>query len=253
MLCDAGSSAENRAAAIEGILWSWRVRRLRALVVSHRDLDHCRFVPDVVRKFDVDKVVVTPLAVGEEASVLDEKLLDAKPRRVLVTEGALLKGDGLRCEVMHPDDRFLVETGLSSNERSLVLMCEFRGWRILFTGDVEEEALKRLVDHHGDGLLADVLVLPHHGAWRESLPEFLKQVHPRIAVASCYDVDERTRRLVAERGVPMWTTARHGAVTMVVSEGELKVQSYLRPQDEMRLTRKTLATAGPTAEGAETP
>jgi competence protein ComEC len=69
---------------------------------------------------------------------------------------------------------------LNDNERSMALMCEIFGWRVLLTGDVEDRALRHLTDTRGarGALMADVIVLPHHGAWREALPAFIESVQP---------------------------------------------------------------------------
>jgi len=238
MLYDAGSAAGRRVRGVEGILWDRRVRRIQTMLISHRDADHCRFAPNIARKFTVDTVGIPPFGVGEAAMVLDERLRDRVARRVAIWEGVTLTADGMRCKVLHPDDRFLTGPGITRNDRSMVVLCESEGRRILLTGDVDEQALRRLVDAYGDELRADVLVLPHHGAWRPALREFLERVRPALAVASCYDdVDPGTRQLLEQMGVTLWTTAEHGAITMTLGGDELRMESYLRPLENTLLVR----------------
>jgi beta-lactamase superfamily II metal-dependent hydrolase len=142
----------------------------------------------------------------------------------------------LSCEALHPNDRFVAAPGLSANDRSVVLLCSFGGSTLLLTGDVEGVSLARLAADHGSGLRADVLLLPHHGAWDPGLPGLVKLVRPKVAVASCFEaIDQRTQRMLEELGVPLWTTARHGAVIITVEGGELLLSGF-RSGRRVRLT-----------------
>ena len=137
-----------------------------------------------------------------------------------------MAAEGLECVVIHPNDQFLGESTLSENEKSLVLMCRFGHFKILLTGDIQEHSLRRLVEDYGEALRADVLLLPHHGESVPGLREFVELVRPGIALASCDSEPGQVRLLLDDMGVPLWTTAEHGAVVMEVRTDEISVSGF---------------------------
>ncbi|WP_225727058.1 MULTISPECIES: ComEC/Rec2 family competence protein [unclassified Nocardia] len=70
----------------------------------------------------------------------------------------------------------------NANDRSIVFAAKTPAGRILFTGDIEVEAQRALVNS-GAPVQADILKVPHHGS-RTTATEFLDAVHPRLAVVS---------------------------------------------------------------------
>lgn len=85
-----------------------------------------------------------------------------------------------RIEVLWPPAG---RSDLTVNDTSLVLRITCDGRSVLITGDIDVVAQRELATL-GDAIRADVLVLPHHGAWRKTLPPFVKAVNPKIVLVS---------------------------------------------------------------------
>ena len=99
----------------------------------------------------------------------------------------------------------------------MVLMLSCGQFRMLFTGDLEGEAEKRLA-LSGKKLQADILKAGHHGSAGASSREFLEQVSPTLSVISCgknnsygHPAKETLQRL-EEAGSGIIVTAVCGAV-----------------------------------------
>ena len=71
----------------------------------------------------------------------------------------------------------------SVNDNSIVVAIEYRGRRILFAGDVEQEGEDALLAV-GVGR-ADVVKVPHHGSPTSSSAGLVAATHPGLAVISC--------------------------------------------------------------------
>jgi len=227
MLYDAGSYSAGRAAAVAEALWAQHIRRIGALVISHRDYDHCSFVPYLRRRFEVRTLVMPPLVSADDRLPLERGLHASARERAALAEGGRLRSGDLECVALHPSNAFLASAGVSDNDRSLVLMCEWRGWRILLTGDLQQQGMQRLVADYGERLRADVLVLPHHGAYSPALPAFLEQVRPRVAVASRHGpLDEATATALREVGAKVWGTSQSGAITLAFDDEQLSVRAF---------------------------
>ena len=124
--------------------------------------------------------------------------------------------DGVSFEVLYPFDG---DTGFD-NAHSCVLRIEGEGGSLLLTGDVERKGERALVGRLGDGLAADVLVVPHHGSATSSTPRFIAAVSPSIAV---FSAAERGRYRLphpdvvaryADAGIAAFHTSRCGAVIL---------------------------------------
>ena len=187
VLLDAGAEGGGAAGAraLAEVLWHRHVDHLDAVCISHMDADHLDFLPFLARRFTIGKLVV-PRA-GELGALGVTVRQWAREERLdleVLGEGDEVRGGALLCRVLHPSPRFAAAGSVSENSRSLVLRCEYEGLTFLVPGDVEDDAMQRLVRDYGDGLAADVLVLPHHGLAQAGLGAFVRQVAPQVALAS---------------------------------------------------------------------
>jgi competence protein ComEC len=71
----------------------------------------------------------------------------------------------------------------SANDSSLVLRVTCDGRSLLLCGDVESGPQQALLSRP-EGLACDVLVLPHHGGWKKTLPGFVRAADPKFILAS---------------------------------------------------------------------
>jgi len=71
---------------------------------------------------------------------------------------------------------------LTLNDTSLVLRITCDGQSLLLPGDLDETGQAELIAA-GD-ISADALVLPHHGGWERTLPQFVAAVAPKIVLVS---------------------------------------------------------------------
>ena len=122
------------------------------------------------------------------------------------------------------------------NEDSMVLLLEYGNFRMLFTGDLEGAAEKKLAASGAD-LHADVLKVGHHGSSNGSSEEFLEAVSPRFAVISCgknnrygHPSDETLGRLDQEDAA-VFRTDECGAVTFRTDGEQYTAGTFLQSAD----------------------
>ncbi|MBC7216867.1 MAG: ComEC/Rec2 family competence protein [Candidatus Caldatribacterium sp.] len=102
--------------------------------------------------------------------------------------------------------------------------------RILICGDVEE-TYERLVDFGPSFLGAEVLVLPHHGSYHDSLESLIRASSCRLAVISAGEnpyghPDVRTLAILEELKIPYLVTVRDGAVEYCLILGRGRVRKF---------------------------
>jgi competence protein ComEC len=143
------------------------------------------------------------------------------------TKNCELKIDFLMPYIQSVDDYQMF--GNDVNEISSIIMIEYAGVKMLFTGDIDsarERALKNLEQH-------DVLKVAHHGSKHSSSLKFLEQVQPKIAVISVgagnsygHPHPETLQRLESV-GSNVLSTDELGAIKLTFDDDGIKWYSYV--------------------------
>ncbi|HEX6944030.1 MAG TPA: DNA internalization-related competence protein ComEC/Rec2 [Gemmatimonadaceae bacterium] len=155
-----------------------------AFILSHPHADHIGGAASVLRRLPVALVLdggyLQPSSVYEGAlDAARERAVAWRPARV----GSPIDIDGVRLTVLAPDSAEIADAP-DANAASVVVMAEYRGVRVLLTGDAERAVEARLAQRLGESLRADVLKVGHHGSSTSTTTELLDQVAPRLALVS---------------------------------------------------------------------
>lgn len=178
LLHDAGPRFGPHSDAGRRVLWPLLLARgewvVDELLLSHRDSDHVGGASVLLERLTVGR-----LRLSLEAQ---HPLRRSGPPVIDCTAGQRWTWDGVDFEVLHPPAGLPDTT--RPNARSCVLkVSDSAGRAALLTGDIEAEQERALVQHKGQALRADVLLVPHHGSRSSSSAEFLAAVQPQWAVA----------------------------------------------------------------------
>lgn len=227
---DAGTSSDDSAGSrrIVPALAALGVRRIDALLISHVHMEHFSAVPEVVRAFNVQRVIVAaPLKRELERPREDAlhslgKWLTARGHAVEahvagddLRVGSIamrVLGPALRLKSSHRGDGSLVvriRHVLATHERATAVL----------TGGLQEDGCSALVDSSMP-LGAAILELPRHGAWTHEALDLVRQVNPSVLLQSVGSArvrrdrwEDALRETRCNRGV----TAFHGALRAEVS------------------------------------
>jgi competence protein ComEC len=155
-----------------------------AFILSHPHADHIGGAASILRKLPVG--FIWDGGYAQPSSVYDDVLSVAESKRVtwrVARTGMPIEIDGVRLTVLSPDSAEIAGAA-DANAASIVVMAEYRGVRILLTGDAERDVEARLVERWGSKLRADVLKVGHHGSKTSTTAPLLDAVRPRIALVS---------------------------------------------------------------------
>ncbi len=196
------------------------IRHIDRIYISHPNLDHFSGLPTLLDQFRTDAVIINPCFEPKSSPQSPSRhlldLLDGRGQSVQVLDASATIGElgGVRFELLWPQGG--CDPQLSANESSTVLRLTYADRSILLTGDIEERALRALLER---GVLqADTLLLPHHGSFRASTAGFIRAVAPLAAIRSSNETTQQTLSgLDAAIGdVPLYNTADVGAVEVVL-------------------------------------
>nr|WP_239646629.1 DNA internalization-related competence protein ComEC/Rec2 [Bacillus zhangzhouensis] len=161
-------------------LHSKGIAKLDVLILTHADQDH---IGEAVRLIKRNKVKRLAVPKGFARSPEDAQLLkEAADKGIPIDElerGDKLQVGGQEFEVLHP----VRDRVTSKNNDSLVLTFTLGGKRFIFTGDLEQEGERDIIEVYPH-LRADVLKVGHHGSKGSTSEEWLQHLRPSYALIS---------------------------------------------------------------------
>lgn len=197
--------------------------------LSHPHADHMDGIFPVLEHLQVGQLIV--------GRALEESDLDGRYSALwkLATEKQIpihiaesVKEDlsivnrGVR--ILHPHD-WRVNTSDRCNEESIVLEITHQHHRILFMGDVEEDAEKELLK---SVRTVDLLKVAHHGSRSSSSPTLMEALKPTISVITAGEGNRfghpHAETLWTLRNSRVLRTDWHGTIEVVFTDGKMLVQ-----------------------------
>ena len=139
-----------------------------------------------MRKLKVKNVIISKQIEKNENYEQFEEIVSKKKINVVVADckNRLNIEQNVWINFLWPDNKsFIIENGLNNN--SLVCKFNYKGFSVLFTGDIEKEAEKAILNKYKNNLEilnAKVLKVAHHGSNTSSTKEFIEVVKPKIAL-----------------------------------------------------------------------
>ncbi len=209
ILVDGGPPGAAAANALRGL----GIGRLRAVFVTHDQLDHAGGLFAVLASTRVDELVH-----ARPAPALEAAARGAGARVRSTAEGSSFDFGRLELDVLWPP-REPGPADHDPNLDSLVMVARFAGYGALLTGDAEEEAT------HIDPGPIDVLKVAHHGSDDAGLGTLLDRSVPRVALIGVGAGNgyghptESTLATLADHGVCALRTDLDGASTVELGPG----------------------------------
>jgi competence protein ComEC len=226
---------------IAPFLWSKKISKITAIVVSHPDADHANGIPFLMEHFHPDVIWANDAA---------ENVWKLKQIRELAEELAIPLKIPLEGEEMYSKKRISLRTissmhrndagdkegwkdaheGKAGNNQSLVVKLAVGDAVCLFPGDIEEGAERRLIEKGAD-LHADILIAPHHGSKTSSSEGFIRKVaadyvvvsagHGQLGTFPSVEIVRKYKQL----GSAVLTTAISGSIFFIIEDG-IKVETF---------------------------
>jgi competence protein ComEC len=153
------------------------IRSLDMMIVSHKDLDHSGGALSVLQAVPVG-VLVSSLP--DDSPIVERQ--SERGSTLRCRSGQQWDWDGVRFELLFPDEDHYADPWRKDHELSCVLRVVAVSGSALLTGDIEAVSEIALVSTRRESLAADVLIVPHHGSRTSSTSSFVNAVAPRHAV-----------------------------------------------------------------------
>ncbi|MCR5746338.1 MAG: DNA internalization-related competence protein ComEC/Rec2 [Lachnospiraceae bacterium] len=238
MMIDCGSSDINEAAKYRVIpyLESEGISSIDYAVITHLDDDHINGYMEILsegRRADVRiKNLIMPDIYNK-----DEKYISLCE---------LASRAGTSVKVIHADESFMIdEVGIRClnpvknkpysdiNAASVCLEIAYRGFKALYTGDVQEEGEADMMKRLGTDKYT-LLKCAHHGSKNSTPESLLKMIRPEVTLISAgvdnsygHPHKELLERLIRADS-RVYVTSNNGAVTVGTNGKKLKIRTFIK-------------------------
>lgn len=200
-------------------------RTIELLVITHPDSDHVAGLPEVARRYRVERVLFTGVTDSLPAyRILRTVFADQGTDEIYSRPGQTFELPGGRLTVVGPEGAHENTEPEESNTYSVVVRLDAGQTSFLFTGDADQAEETGMLRAHRL-IKANVLKVGHHGSKSATSQEFLNAVDPGVAVISAGKDNQfgHPHPEVVERvkthGVQILSTAEVGGVCLEVAGG----------------------------------
>lgn len=188
MLIDTGGSTkENSYDVGEQIVLPYllnrRIKKLDYVMISHFDSDHCEALLTIMDGIKIKNLIISKQI--ESTNLFEQIIRKAREKNIniiMAKKGMVIKIDNLvKLNILYPNEELVFD---DINNNSIVAKLKYKDFSILFTGDIEEKAERRIIEMYQgtDILKSTVLKVAHHGSNTSTSEKFLNVVLPKIAI-----------------------------------------------------------------------
>lgn len=193
------------------------VKKLDLVILSHPHSDHIGGLIEVLNEIPINSVLIGNLDLSESDQSTIEKhnlfleIINTKqiPLFIVKSKNILRISSKLNLIPIWPEPDNIIYLKENINNQSLVLLLEYENKKILFTGDIEIQAQREILnslknpsmnksnslkdisinndiynDINNYLIKADILKVPHQGSKDANFYQFLRAVSPKIAIIS---------------------------------------------------------------------
>ncbi|TJX14748.1 DNA internalization-related competence protein ComEC/Rec2 [Tissierella creatinini] len=149
--------------------------KLQGVIITHFDEDHSQGLAAIIDEIKIDKIFASYLPQGELLKNIKKKNI---PIILLKKNDYILLDNNTSLQIIWPFDNI---EELSSNNKSLISILNYKDYKVLLTGDIEREVELSLKD---DLSKVNILKVPHHGSSTSSSQELLGVIKPEASIIS---------------------------------------------------------------------
>jgi competence protein ComEC len=211
------------------------IDRLKAIIISHNDVDHINGIPEITAEKKVGAIYANDIFFSGPDSWSTAEYL----RSCLMKEGLKMQRLGnvpdmavpAVIRIIWPNSKISSDVQLNDNNKSTVTLIEFAARKILLCSDIEKTAQRSLLTLFPE-LRVDVVVMPHHGSHRSLEESFIQQLGSKILITSCGRKRYEKQKKIAEMdNTKLLYTARDGAIAVFIDkDGLIACTTQIRDQ-----------------------
>lgn len=214
------------------------VKELEGVIITHPHSDHLGGMAALFQHFKINHVYDNGVAANNGMYRNYLKNIKEKniPYQVLRRGDKITLNGDVEFDVMAPEEPLFTKENTTrmttnglTNNNSIVCRMKYKDFSVLFCGDAQKEAEKKLVKEYGQALQSTVIKIGHHGSKTSSCPTFIKTVSPQAATISCGAGNEykfphkQTLETLKQASVAVYRTDTDGTISIISNGSAYKM------------------------------
>lgn len=208
------------------------INEIDYLLFTHEDSDHIEGLLHIVKRENV-KYLLYPHVPINSYGVDLIKILEKKNTHIYkLKRGDDFEIDNIKIFVLNPQEGGKDYLRANDNNNSLCILLKYGNFKILLTGDIENEAIEEIYNLYPD-LISNVYIfkVPHHGSKNSFNKKFYDLLDPKISILSVgrnnfnhpsQDIINYLKSLNSK----IYNTQLNGAIEIEIYENKLKIKNY---------------------------
>lgn len=209
------------------------IGKIHIMILSHIHKDHIDGLIGVAHHLKVDNLIMgTDYYQSEDLKILKENCNNQKTKiHQCLKDDEISIEKNIKIKILHPGKSLVASSGDDINNNSLIVLMEYKGYNMLFTGDIEAEGEREILKSYPN-LSVDLLKVAHHGSNSSSTDEFLELIKPTIAVIQVgKNVHGHPHKNILnrlkEKGTVVFRNDQDGAVVVTLDKERVKIKTML--------------------------
>lgn len=205
------------------------------VIISHFDSDHVKGILTLMKEIKLKNIFISKQK--EKNKNIEEFLKIVKEKNIkvsIVNRGQRINIEkNLYIDVLWPDENNINDI----NNDAIVCKLNYKNFSILFTGDIEKEAEKKIINLYKNKsylLKTDILKVPHHGSRTSSTEEFLNLVKPQVALIGVQKKNKygHPNKEVLERlkkiNCKIYRTDLNGEIEIKTNGNKINIKKFIK-------------------------
>ncbi|MBC7195594.1 MAG: MBL fold metallo-hydrolase [Caldisericia bacterium] len=208
------------------------INKIDYLLFTHEDSDHIEGLLHIVKREDV-KYLLYPSCPINSYGIDLIKILEKRDTKIYkLKRGDDFEIDNLKIFVINPQDGGKDYLRANDNNNSLCVLLKYENFKILLTGDIENEVIEEIYNLYPDLISnVDIFKIPHHGSKNSFSTKFYDLLDPKISILSVgpnnfnhpsKEIIDYLKSLNSE----IYNTQFNGAIEIEINKNKLKVKTY---------------------------
>jgi competence protein ComEC len=206
-------------------------KKIELIILTHPDKDHISGLTEVVKRYQVDKILTTRIQCSTEVCQIWLEQIQKKkiPVKIAQAGQTIFINENTFLGIFNPLENLSGKNVKNKNDTSIVVKLVTEGNSVLFTGDITSKAEKNLIKNNFN-LQSDFLKIAHHGSKYSTSKFFLEKVLPETSIISVgknswgMPTKEVLEKL-DERKIKVYRTDMDGDVKIILKENNFEIQS----------------------------
>jgi len=202
------------------------IKNINAVFVSHTDEDHIKGIIEIIGQINIERIFLPCKDFNDDYY----KMIVSKSKKYGIPIYKIKNGDNIKIgkdisiDCISP----YCNMNMDNNNSSIVMKLKYKDISVLFTGDIEKEAEKYIIDKDNN-IKADILKLAHHGSKTSTTDEFIDNVNPKFCIVSAgnYNIhkhpSKETVSKLEKRNIKIFNTYQYGDIFIKSNGNTIKV------------------------------